>query len=277
MPIKGKAKAAKSTREHTLAPKENIPKRLYPAAAKRDSVKVNRFTEKVEHREAKEVVIQKGKGTALADIPNVASLIKKLPKSSSVIGTIYSIVYGRMEKSAPAKEQLGQFSGVVYDDTKTRATLEAKLHSFKLQPLREALAFFGQDPDGERDDVVKRLADFLERPKASDEKFFVASSAKRKRSASRSKSPRSKSPAKKRKKKDPNAPKRPRSSYLYFCKAHRNEVAKKHPKEGITDISKRLGAMWHKTSAKDKKEFDDKAKKDKERYNKEMKSYNKKK
>jgi len=181
-----------------------------------------------------------------------------------------------MTKAAPAKEQLGKFSGVVYDDSKGREHLEIKLNSFQLKPLREVLAFFGQDPAGEREDVVKRLADFLERPKASDETYFTASSNKRKRSASRSKS-RSKSPAKKKKKKDPNAPKRPRSAYLYFCNAHRKDVSKKYPKEGITDIAKRLGALWHKTSAKDKKQFEDKAKKDKERYVKEMKAYSKKK
>jgi hypothetical protein len=270
--------AAKNLREYTLPPKESIPKRLYPTTAKRSGKEVNRFTEEVSHKEAKEIVIRKGKGTALENIPNVASKLKSLPKSHSVIDSIYSIVYGRMMKSAPAKKQLGKFSGVVYDDDKGRQHLESKLFSFKTKPLRDVLAFFGQNPEGDKDDLVKRLANFLERPKESDEQYPLSSLKKRKRSTSRGSSKgRSKSPAKKKKKKDPNAPKRSRSSYIFFCKAHRSEVAKKHPKEGITEIAARLGAMWHKASAKEKKEFEDKAKKDKERYAKEMKAYGKKK
>lgn len=64
---------------------------------------------------------------------------------------------------------------------------------------------------------------------------------------------------------------------MFFCKAKRADVAAAHPKEGVPEIGKRLGAMWLKVSAKDRKVYDDQAAKDKLRYEKELKKYNKKK
>lgn len=160
--------------------------------------------------------------------------------------------------------------------------LEAKVNRMMLRPIREILAFFGQDPEGEREDVVSRLADFLMKPAPSDEKY---STKKRKSSSSRSRSSsparsksssRSKSPAKKRTKKDPNAPKRALSSYMFFCQDKREALQKKYPDDKVTDIAKKLGAKWKKVSASDKKKYEAQAEKDKARYEKEMAKYEKK-
>jgi len=81
---------------------------------------------------------------------------------------------------------------------------------------------------------------------------------------------------KKGKKKDPNAPKRPLSAYMLYCKAERPAIMKKHPDERITEIAKRLGEAWKKVSVADKKKFEKDHEKDKTRYEKEIKAYKKK-
>ncbi len=81
--------------------------------------------------------------------------------------------------------------------------------------------------------------------------------------------------------KDPDAPKRGKSAYIYFCNANR-EVVKNELGDDLktTEITKELGARWNKlkesTKAADKKLvalYEDQAKKDKERYDDEMKGY----
>ena len=77
----------------------------------------------------------------------------------------------------------------------------------------------------------------------------------------------------KRKHKDPNAPKRPRSAYLYYCEAERKTIMKKHPDYKVTDVSKELGPAWQKLSDKAKAKYEKLAAKDKERYEAEMAGY----
>jgi len=218
----------------------------------------------------------------LEDCANVASQINKLTRSNEVLTTLYGILYGRVTKKSPIKDHLLEFSGVVYEDDKGRDKLEAKLEKINLNVLREILIFFGQDPDGKKEEVVDHLAAFLEKPSASDEDY-TSKSKKRKRSSSSSRSrsrskskgkSKSKSPTKKRAKKDPNAPKRPLSSYMLFCQDHRKEVVKDNPKEPVTEVAKILGKMWKKVSATEKKKFEKEAVKRKEKYEQEMKKYN---
>ena len=80
---------------------------------------------------------------------------------------------------------------------------------------------------------------------------------------------------------DPDLPKRPNSAYFIFSNEKRPSLMEKSKKENgkvaVTDVSKELGKMWKELNAKKKKPFEDKAVKDKERYEKEMAEYNAKK
>jgi len=78
---------------------------------------------------------------------------------------------------------------------------------------------------------------------------------------------------KRKKKKDPNAPKRPRSAYILYCTEKRNEVKNEHPDAKPADLMKMMGEMWNALSESKKKDFTDKAKEDKTRYNDQMKNY----
>lgn len=74
-------------------------------------------------------------------------------------------------------------------------------------------------------------------------------------------------------KKDPNAPKKNLSSYIFFSNEQRLILTKKDPKLPFADVAKLLGSMWKEMTADDKKKYDDMAAKDKIRYADEMKTY----
>jgi HMG (high mobility group) box len=84
-------------------------------------------------------------------------------------------------------------------------------------------------------------------------------------------------PAKgKGKKKDPNAPKRPLTSFMYFSQDQRAAVKKANPDASFGELGRLLGAKWRKTTAAQKKKYEAQAAKDKVRYTKAMAAYEKK-
>lgn len=82
-----------------------------------------------------------------------------------------------------------------------------------------------------------------------------------------------KTAVKSKKVKDPNAPKRPLSAYMFFAKDQRAAILKKNPSFGVTDVAKALGAQWAKTT--DKSKYEAEAAKDKKRYEAAMAKYKK--
>ena len=80
-------------------------------------------------------------------------------------------------------------------------------------------------------------------------------------------------PAKKKSKKDPNAPKRAQSAYLYFSTTNRDRIKEANPDADFGEINKMLGAEWKRMDSDDKAKYEAMAKQDKARYATEMKSY----
>lgn len=80
--------------------------------------------------------------------------------------------------------------------------------------------------------------------------------------------------------KDPNKPKRGKTGFMFYSDAHRPKLMKKYTDKGekivIGAIAKTLGASWKKLSDKQKKPYETKAIKDKERYQKQLSEYNEK-
>ena len=75
------------------------------------------------------------------------------------------------------------------------------------------------------------------------------------------------------KKKDPNAPKRALSAYIFFCADHRAGVLEENPGISAPDVLRALGEAWRKCD--DRSKYEKKAEKDKARYAREMKAYTK--
>ncbi|RKP09194.1 Nhp6bp [Thamnocephalis sphaerospora] len=77
-----------------------------------------------------------------------------------------------------------------------------------------------------------------------------------------------------RTKKDPNAPKRALSAYMFFATDNRPRVKEENPDAQFGEIGKILGKEWKAMDEKDKKEYFQKAAEDKKRYEREMEEYN---
>merc|ERR1712057_68494 len=73
----------------------------------------------------------------------------------------------------------------------------------------------------------------------------------------------------------PYKPKRAMVAFMFYSIEQRPAVQKKNPSLGIADISKVLGQQWRGMSATQKGPYEEKAAKDKMRYEREMKSFKK--
>ncbi|KAJ7320232.1 hypothetical protein JRQ81_019743 [Phrynocephalus forsythii] len=74
---------------------------------------------------------------------------------------------------------------------------------------------------------------------------------------------------------DPKKPRGKMSSYAYFVQTCREEHKKKHPDASVnfSEFSKKCSERWKTMSAKEKGKFEDMARADKVRYEREMKTY----
>ncbi|KAL8270063.1 hypothetical protein Esti_006013 [Eimeria stiedai] len=83
---------------------------------------------------------------------------------------------------------------------------------------------------------------------------------------------------KKRAKKDPDAPKRGTPAYIFFMKEKREEICKKNPSvKSATEIAALVGDEWKKLTPSQKAPYEKKAEADKQRYQREIAAYKKKK
>ena len=77
-------------------------------------------------------------------------------------------------------------------------------------------------------------------------------------------------------KKDPNHPKRSRSSFMFFCQETRSKVVAKHPDYALGSVSKELGKLWKALSEKKRDKYRRLSEADKKRYEEQMETYNNK-
>jgi len=91
-------------------------------------------------------------------------------------------------------------------------------------------------------------------------------------SDSESEAPRKKSKAK-QKKKDPNAPKKGMSAFMFYSVATRPILKKQHPNATFGELAKLVGRSFKELSEKEMKKWKDKAAQDKKRYEKQMANY----
>lgn len=77
----------------------------------------------------------------------------------------------------------------------------------------------------------------------------------------------------KKEKKDPSAPKIATTAFMFFSNEVRPKIREEEPELKLTEISKKIGAMWKEMDEDDKKPYNDKAARDKVRYEKEKAAY----
>ncbi|KAK3394625.1 Non-histone chromosomal protein 6 [Podospora didyma] len=77
-----------------------------------------------------------------------------------------------------------------------------------------------------------------------------------------------------RAKKDPNAPKRGLSAYMFFANEQRDNVREENPGVSFGQVGKILGERWKALSDKQRTPYEAKAAADKKRYEDEKQAYN---
>jgi len=88
------------------------------------------------------------------------------------------------------------------------------------------------------------------------------------------KTERTRKPAKgTKKKKDPNAPKRGLSAYMFFANEQRDNVRNENPGIAFGQVGKVLGERWKALSDKQRQPYEAKAAADKKRYEEEKAAY----
>ncbi|KAJ4314168.1 Non-histone chromosomal protein 6 [Neodidymelliopsis sp. IMI 364377] len=76
-----------------------------------------------------------------------------------------------------------------------------------------------------------------------------------------------------KKKKDPNAPKRGLSAYMFFANEQRDKVREENPGIKFGEVGKQLGEKWKALSEKQRTPYEAKAAADKKRYEEEKAAY----
>ncbi|KAA8910354.1 hypothetical protein TRICI_004152 [Trichomonascus ciferrii] len=76
-----------------------------------------------------------------------------------------------------------------------------------------------------------------------------------------------------KKKKDPNAPKRSLSAYMFFANEQRDTVRSENPGISFGQVGRVLGERWKALTDEEKRPYEDKAKADKQRYEDEKAAY----
>ncbi|KAL5352643.1 hypothetical protein V498_10244 [Pseudogymnoascus sp. VKM F-4517 (FW-2822)] len=77
-----------------------------------------------------------------------------------------------------------------------------------------------------------------------------------------------------KKKKDPNAPKRGLSAYMFFAQEQRDNVREENPGISFGQVGKVLGERWKALNDKQRTPYETKAQEDKKRYEDEKATYN---
>ncbi|KAL1997815.1 hypothetical protein VTN02DRAFT_693 [Thermoascus thermophilus] len=77
-----------------------------------------------------------------------------------------------------------------------------------------------------------------------------------------------------KKKKDPNAPKRGLSAYMFFANEQRESVREENPGISFGQVGKVLGERWKALTDEQRRPYEEKALADKKRYEDEKASYN---
>ncbi|KAA6407888.1 MAG: hypothetical protein FRX48_08239 [Lasallia pustulata] len=76
-----------------------------------------------------------------------------------------------------------------------------------------------------------------------------------------------------KKKKDPNAPKRGLSAYMFFANEQRDNVREENPGISFGQVGKVLGERWKALNTKQREPYEAKAQADKKRYEEEKATY----
>ncbi|XP_010270234.1 PREDICTED: DNA ligase 1 [Nelumbo nucifera] len=161
----------------------------------RERKSVERLVISIEKEAAKEFHIEKGRGTPLKDIPNVAYKLSRR-KTDETFKLLHLILFGRRAKASHVKSNISQFSGFIWheNEEKQKLKIKEKLDKCvkeKLLEFCDVLDIHVAKATTRKEDIVTKLIDFLAAPQATTdvllaEKELSGKTRKRKRVLKRS-------------------------------------------------------------------------------------------
>ncbi|KAJ4980899.1 hypothetical protein NE237_031736 [Protea cynaroides] len=137
----------------------------------RERKSVERLVVSIEKGPAKGFRIEKGQGTPLKEIPNVAYKLSR-KKTDETFKSLYMILFGRRGKASDVKKNISQFSGFVWheNEDKQRMKLKEKFDKCfkeKLLEFCDVLDISVVKTTTKKEDIVVKLIDFLAAPHAT--------------------------------------------------------------------------------------------------------------
>ncbi|KAH0721880.1 hypothetical protein KY289_004924 [Solanum tuberosum] len=195
---KSKSRAQKKDRKRKrkvedkkeLKPKTPLAPTIVRPVRQRKSVE--RLVASIEGELTKEIYIEKGRGIALQDIPNVAYKLSKR-KTDDTLKLLHNILFGRRGKAAQFKSNISQFSGLVWheNEEKQKMKVKEKLDKCvkeKLLELCDVLDIPVDEDTSRKEDLKSQLMDFLDAPHPTTSELLAekeqSSKGKKKKSPS---------------------------------------------------------------------------------------------
>ncbi|KAJ3161063.1 FACT complex subunit [Geranomyces michiganensis] len=180
---------------------------------------------------------------------------------------------GASDGEGVSRKRVRQETGAGYDDEDEDSSEDEDFapeqESDVAEEFDENYGSGSDAEDGDAEPSRKKTAELSEGEGSGDDEKQKAEPVKTK-----SKSSYSKEPAKKKAKKEKkDGPKRGQTSFLYFSKDKRSEILAEFPGLALPEVSKKLGEAWKAVSPEEKAKYEDMAKADKERYEKEKEDW----
>lgn len=171
---------------------------------------------------SKGFTIEKGRGTQLKDIPNVAFKLSKR-KADDNLHMLHTLLFGKKGKAHNLKRNIGQFSGYVWteNEDKQRTKIKERIDKFvkeKLLYFCDVLNIQINKANAKKEELSAKLLEFLESPHATTDILLAdieQKGKKRSRKSAPSKSPgeaSTETPAKKQKQTSQSGKKQKESS-----------------------------------------------------------------
>ncbi|KAL8147696.1 hypothetical protein AgCh_005137 [Apium graveolens] len=177
---KPKVDDEKTKIKKTLEKKKEEPKTPVALASDRpvrERKSVERLVASIEKDSGKEFHIEKGRGAALKDIPNVAYKLSR-KKSEETYKLLHTILFNRRGKAAEVKSNISQFSGFVWheNEDKQKNKIKEKLDKCVKEKLLEfcyVLDLPISRANTKKEDIVTMLFEFLEAPQATTSELLA--------------------------------------------------------------------------------------------------------
>ena len=154
-----------------------------------------------------------GKGMAMKDLEHCAKYINKLVRNDERLQALHKIFYGRRGLKATIKPNCMNFSGLVYDDHRTRESVVEKLYQWTAPMLKLVMDLFGIDRSSttgavDKEGLAGRFCDWLESPSVGKSKKAAAKQTKKAKALTKK--------FKKAMSLDKNRPKKGMSAYIFL-------------------------------------------------------------